>query len=196
MDCARPAPHSSCPGLGCGSDGGCQQLCLGAGHWPWHRPGMGKGSSVSRGAKAGKSAYAASTAPLPGLGRSEPPSPGTPEGGTQGSQCDTPDVSLAQGQSWGQTAWASLSNVIAEPGSWSLCPACCQHRVRWLSTGPASPFACSVWHTVQPPAGLATHGLATGRVKSRAAWAAPGRAGGAAGRQLDTAFLVPPRRGG
>ena len=51
MDCAWPAPHGSshgsCPGLGCGSDGGCQQQCHGVGRQPWHRCGMEKGSCAS-----------------------------------------------------------------------------------------------------------------------------------------------------
>lgn len=95
MDCAWSAPHGSCPGLGCGSDAGCQQQCTGVGHGPRPRPALEKGSCASRGAEAGKSLGAAPTGSRPGLGHSEPPSPGTPEDGTQGSQCV-----LAPGQSW------------------------------------------------------------------------------------------------
>lgn len=95
MDCAWSAPHGSCPGLGCGSDGGCQQRCTGVGHRPRPRPALEKGSRASRGAEGGKSACAAPTGSRPGLGHSEPPSPGTPEDGTQGSRCV-----LTPGHSW------------------------------------------------------------------------------------------------
>lgn len=164
-----------------------------------HHHGTEKGSCAGRGAKAGKSTRAASTPPHPGLGHSEPPSPGTPGGGTQGlgvTPLVCPGTSAVLGTgSLGKT-FKRDCRACAQLAASTVCAGYSPGKSLQYSNMPAQvlpvPRPQHAAHGAAPRR-AGTHGMATARAKSRAAPAAPGRAGGAAG---DRAFLVPPRRGG